>query len=112
VEEMVATNYWPLGKKMPAMTIEMVHLPFFGNGVRVPFPRFGFQRKEGRVVEKFVKSMEVGAHEILNEMSDKEYLAHRAIASMMPHLNRVFEEFGIHHEEHDVPTKVHKSLED
>jgi hypothetical protein len=31
---------------------------------------------------------------------------------MMPHLNRVFEEFGIHHEEHDVPTKVHKSLED
>ena len=45
-------------------------------------------------------------------MSDKKYLARRAIASMMPRLNRVFEEFGIHHEEHDVPVKVHKSLED
>jgi len=31
---------------------------------------------------------------------------------MMPRLNRVFEEFGIHHEEHDVPVKVHKSIED
>ena len=30
----------------------------------------------------------------------------------MPWLNRVFEEFRIHHEEHDVPAKVHKSLED
>lgn len=45
-------------------------------------------------------------------MSDKEYLAHRAIAGMMPYLNCVFEEFGIHDEEHDVPTKIHKSLED
>ena len=30
----------------------------------------------------------------------------------MPWLNRVFEEFGIHHEEHHVPMKVHKSIED
>ena len=30
----------------------------------------------------------------------------------MPWLNRVFEEFRIHHEEHDVPVKVHKSIED
>ena len=43
---------------------------------------------------------------------DKEYLAHKAITDMMPHLNRIFEELGIHHEEHDVPAKVHKSLED
>lgn len=59
-----------------------------------------------------MKSPEAGAREILSEMFDKEYLACRAIASMMPHLNRVFEELGIHHEEHDVPTKVHKSLQD
>jgi hypothetical protein len=59
-----------------------------------------------------VKSVDAGVHEILNEMSDKEYLACRAIADTMPHLNRVFEEFGIHHKEHDVPVKVHKSLED
>jgi hypothetical protein len=30
----------------------------------------------------------------------------------MPWLNRVFEELGIHHEEHKVPTKVLKSIED
>jgi hypothetical protein len=59
-----------------------------------------------------VKSTEAGAHEILDEMSDKEYLARRAIAGMMPCLNRVFKELRIHHEEHDVPAKVHKSLED
>jgi hypothetical protein len=59
-----------------------------------------------------VKSVEAGAHQILSEMSDKEYLAHRAITGTMPHLNRVFEEFGIHHEEHDVLAKVRKSLED
>jgi hypothetical protein len=111
-EEMVATNYWPLGRRMPAMIIEMVHLSVFSEGVGVPFPRFGFQWKEDRVAEKFVKSVEAGVREILGEMSDKEYLARRAIAGTMPRLNRVFEEFEIHHDEHDVPAKVHKSLED
>jgi hypothetical protein len=33
---MVATNCWPLGRKMPTMTIEMVHLLVFSEGVRVP----------------------------------------------------------------------------
>jgi hypothetical protein len=59
-----------------------------------------------------VKSTEAGAREILGEMSDKEYLACRAITGTMPRLNRVFEEPRIHHEEHDMPMKVHKSLED
>ena len=39
-------------------------------------------------------------------------MARRSIAGTMPWLNRVFEEFRVHHEEHDVPTKVHKSIED
>lgn len=56
------------------MTIEMVKLPVFGEGVGVPFPRFGFKKKEGRAAEKLVKSMEAGAHEILGEMSNREYL--------------------------------------
>ena len=51
-------------------------------------------------MEKLVRSTEAGAHEILGEMSDREYLAHRAITGTMPWLNRVFEEFMIHHEEH------------
>ena len=66
------------------MTIEMVNLPIFGEGVGIPFPRFGFQSKEGRAAEKVVKSMEAGAREILGEMSDKEYLARRALAGTLP----------------------------
>ena len=50
------------------MTIEMVSLPVFGEGVRVRFPRFGFGKKEGRAAEKLVKSVEAGVREILGEM--------------------------------------------
>jgi len=57
------------------MTIEMVNLSIFGEGVGVSFPRFGFEKKEGRATEKLVKSTKVGAREILSEMSDREYLA-------------------------------------
>ena len=59
-----------------------------------------------------MKSTKTRAREILGEMSNKEYLACRAITGTMPCLNCIFEEFSIHHKEHDVPTKVHKSLED
>ena len=52
VEEMVAANCWPLGKNRPTMTIEMVNLPVFGEGVGVPFSQFSFQPKEGRSTEK------------------------------------------------------------
>ena len=81
---MVAANCWPLGRNRPTMTIEMVNLPIFSEGVGVLFPQFGFQPKEGHAVEKIVKSMEVGVREILGEMSDKEYLVRRAIAGTMP----------------------------
>ena len=47
IEEMVAANCWPLGRNMLAMTFEMVSLPVFGEGVGVPFPCFGFEKKEG-----------------------------------------------------------------
>jgi hypothetical protein len=38
----MAANCWPLGRRMPAMTIEIVHLSVFSEGVEVPFLRFGF----------------------------------------------------------------------
>jgi hypothetical protein len=56
------------------MSIEMVHLSVFREGVGVPFPHFSIE-KEGRAAEKLVKSTEVGAREILDKMSNKEYLA-------------------------------------
>lgn len=62
--------------------------------------------------DEYVATIEEGAHDILGEMSDKEYLAWRAIRGMMPRLKNVFEELRMHHEEHMVPTKVLKSLED
>ena len=65
------------------MTIEMVSLPVFGEGIGVPFLCFGFE-KEGWAAEKLVKSTEAGACEILGEMSDWGYLAHRAIVGTMP----------------------------
>jgi hypothetical protein len=56
--------------------------------------------------------MEEGAREIVGDISDKEFLARRAAEGMMPRLNRVFEELGIHHGEHKVPAKVLKLIED
>ena len=51
VEEMVVANCWPLRRNRPTMTIEMVSLPVFGEGIRVPFPCFGFEKK-GHAVKK------------------------------------------------------------
>jgi hypothetical protein len=45
-------------------------------------------------------------------MTDREYLARRSIGGTMPRPNRVFEELGIHHEEHKVPLKVLASIEE
>jgi hypothetical protein len=40
VEEMVASNYGPLGKRNPEFTIEMVNVPVYGLVEGVPCPRF------------------------------------------------------------------------
>jgi hypothetical protein len=48
---------------------------------------------------------------IIGAMSDKEYVAWRSESGTMSRLNRVFEELGIHHEEHVVPPKVLASIE-
>jgi hypothetical protein len=85
------------------MRIEMVSLPIFGDGV---------ERAKSETASDFIMIVEEEVREILGEMSDKEYLARRATAGTMPHLNCVFEEPGIHHEEHKVLPKVLKLLED
>jgi hypothetical protein len=48
---------------------------------------------------------------IVGAMSDKKYLIQRSESGTTPQLNRVFEELGIHHEEHVVPPKVLASIE-
>ena len=41
VEEIMASNYWPLGRDNPAFRLEQVKVPIFGPGAGIPFPRFG-----------------------------------------------------------------------
>jgi hypothetical protein len=112
VEEMVAAMFWPFGKSRPSFKVEMVHLPVYGPADGIPFPHFGIKLSEDETLEEFATAMEQEAREIIGDISDKEFLMRRSIAGTMPQLNRVFEELGIHHEEHKVPAKVLKSIED
>ena len=112
VEEMVTSNGWPLGKSRPSFKIEMVNILIYGPAKRVPFPRFGIELLEGESVEDFVSSMEEGAREIVGDISEREFLVRWVIGGTITRLNWVFEELGIHHEEHKVPPKVLKSVEE
>jgi tRNA C32,U32 (ribose-2'-O)-methylase TrmJ len=61
--------------------------------------------------DALVAGVEEVTRAIVGAMSDKEYLARRSESGTMPRLNRVFEELGIHHGEHVVPSKVLSSIE-
>ena len=41
VEEIMASNYWPLSKDNPPFQLETVLVPIFGLEAGIPFPRFG-----------------------------------------------------------------------
>ena len=90
----------------------MVNILVYGLTEEVPFPQFGIELPEGESAEDFMSSVEEGAWEIVGDIFDREFLTRRAIRGTMPRLNRVFEELGIHHEEHNVPPKVLKSIEE
>jgi hypothetical protein len=109
---MVASKCWPLGKIRPSMRLEMVKLPIFSEEAGVPFPRFDIKLAVDETTEEFTAIVEQETREILGDVSEKEYLVRRVIAGTMPRLNCVFEEFGIHHEEHKVLAKVLKAIED
>ena len=47
VEEIMASNYWPLGKDNPAFRLEKVKVPIFGPKAGIPFSRFGRSLGEG-----------------------------------------------------------------
>jgi hypothetical protein len=56
--------------------------------------------------------VEDGAWQIIGKISDKEYLMRRVSRGSMPRFNRVLEELGIHHEEHEVPLEVLATIEE
>jgi hypothetical protein len=58
VEEMVASNCWPLDKGQPSFTIEMVNVPIYGLAKRVPFPRFEIELREGEDKKAFAAMVE------------------------------------------------------
>jgi hypothetical protein len=90
----------------------MVNLPVYGKADGVPFTHFGIKLSEYETPEEFVARVEQEEREIVGDISNKEFLARRAITGTIPWLNQVFEELGIHHKEHKVPVKVLKSIED
>jgi hypothetical protein len=59
----------------------------------------------------FAAEVEEGARLIVGKIFDREYLAQKVAGGTMPWLNRVLEELGIHHEEHEVPTEVLTTIE-
>jgi hypothetical protein len=90
----------------------MVQVPVFGPAKGPPSPRFDRALPPDQEKDAFVLEIEEAACQIIGKMSDKEYLARRSISGTMPHLNRVLEEFGIHHEEYVVPPDVLATIEE
>ena len=84
VEEMVATKFWPLGMSRPSFKIEMVNLRVYGEANGVPFPCFGIALSKEETPKDFVAAVEQEAREIIGDISDKEFLARRAVAGTMP----------------------------
>jgi len=111
VEEMVATDYWPLGRRTDEFTIEMVQVPVFGPPEGLPFPRFHAGLPEGETKESFLDRVEVSAQRIVGKISEKEYLQRKSTLGTMPRFNRIFEELGIEYNEYVIPSDVLLGLE-
>jgi len=111
IEEMVAADYWPLGRRTDEFTIEMVQVLVFGPSEGLPFPRFGAGLPEGETKESFLDRVEVSARRIVGKISEKEYLQRKSALGTMPRFNRVFEELGIEYEDYVIPPDVLLGLE-
>ena len=72
---MVASDFWPLGRRNKDFMIEMVQVPVFGPPKGLPFPCYGKKLEEGETKEPFLEWVEATAQRILDKMTDQEYLA-------------------------------------
>lgn len=93
VEEMVLSEFWPLGKYRPEMTLVKMKLLVFGSEDGEYVPCFKLRRAEDETDEEFVEAVEKSATLLLGDISEKEYLSRRAIG------------------ERKVPEKVLRSVE-
>lgn len=87
VKEMVVSNFWPLGKHRPWMTLVKMKLPVFSSEEGEFCPCFYLKRIEDERDEEFIAEVEESASKIVGEVSEREYLSCRAISGMMPQLN-------------------------
>jgi hypothetical protein len=111
VEEMVASDYWPLGHRNEEFTIEMVQVSVFGPPEGIPIPRFGVGLSEGETKESFLDRVKASACRIVGKISEKEYVQRKTTLATMSWFNRVFEEVGIEYDEYAVPSDVLLGLE-
>jgi hypothetical protein len=75
VEEMVVSDYWPLGKRNLEFHIELVNVLVYGPTSGVPFPRFHHELPTIEDKKAFTMEVEEGAQLIVGKISDREYLA-------------------------------------
>ena len=59
VKEMVAADYWPLGRRTDEFTIDMLQVPVFGPPEGLPFPRFRACLPESETKESFLDCVAV-----------------------------------------------------
>ena len=111
VEEMVAFDFWPLGRRNDEFTIEMVQVPVFSPPEGIPFPRFNKSLSEDETKESFLDRVEASARRIVGKISEKEYVQRKTTLGKMPRFNHVFEELGIKYNEYVVPSDVLLGLE-
>ena len=95
MEEMVASNFWLLGKFRPEMKLVKMKLPVFGSEEGEFVPYFNPERAKDETYEELVRTMEKSASMIIGEIFDREYLSHCVIGGTMPRLNCVFEEMKV-----------------
>lgn len=112
IEEMVVSNFWPLGKHRPWMTLVRMKLPVFGSAEGEFCPCFYLTRAEDETDEEFISEVEQSASKILGEIFEREYLSRCAIGSTMPRLNGMFEEMRVKYGDRKIPKKILKSVED
>ena len=87
VAEIMASNYWPLGKNNLAFRLEQVKVPVFGPEAGIPFPRFGQSLGEGVMEDSFVSEVEEATVCLVGRISEREYTSRRAVVGTMPRLN-------------------------
>ena len=70
MEEMVASNFWLLGKFRPEMKLVKMKLPVFGSEEGKFVPCFNLEHAKDEIDEELVRTVEKSASMIIGEISN------------------------------------------